>query len=559
MSGVVVSGLTGVVLPETLIELRIRSNGPLFSEIARSVVSAPDGTFTFGDVPAGDYQLVLSRAGHLQTLFIHGISSSNVGPIPQTLLRLTAGQKLSGLRAAIMPESTISGRLFGRTGQPYVGSVTAFVPTTSRAGEAVIATNQTVRTNDRGEYRLANLAAGPYFLRAGPVIPQRPPSNSIALDTVVGFEGVIHDNLSHRVYSRVCESRGEIPALSYFPGTPDSRNATVLVLGRGENRQNVDFTLSVEPSNVRVSITLANAQPAIVPTTIELIPQSRFPETETIRCRVPTNGPILFRDVPDGDYLLRVFDSLPVWPPGGEFLARSGAAFQPEILNVTRQDLDINVRLTSLPASAIKASIVADSNLTPVLRQPLVRLRPYPPTFSSSHDLQVRTFPKWENSSWALTTASGNYAVDLLAISGACCVPDRLAYAKAIRFNNADAIDGLVRVLGGGPDLLEITVAEPVLLRGRLTTRQGVPLSGRIVAVVPDVRSRMDLYRSAVTNGDGRFAMQVGEGDFKVFSAAGVDSKSWEIPVVLRAYEAQGRRVHIGKEPIPDIELVVDP
>jgi hypothetical protein len=564
ISGVVVSGLTGAVLPETVIELRIRSNasaenGPLFRQTARSVVSGPDGTFTFGDVPAGDYQLVLNRAGSLQTLFIRGMSSSNIGPLPQTLLQLAAGQKLSGLRAAILPESTISGRVLGRTGQPYVGAVTAFVPATSRTGEAVIATYQTVQTNDRGEYRLANLAAGPYFLRAGPVIPQRPSGNGLALGTLVLSEGVIRDDLSHRVYSRACESPSLASAVSYFPGTPDSRNATVLVLSRGENRHNVDFTLAAEPRNVRVSITLPNTQPAIPPTTIELIPQSRFPETESIRCRVQTNGPVHFREIPEGDYLLRVFEAVSEPPPGGQFLARSGTAVHTEILNVTGRDLDVNVRWAPPAASTIKASILADSNLAPVLRQPLFRLRSYPPEFSSSHDLQVRTLPQWENGSWTLTAAPGNYAVDLLAISGACCVPDRLAYAKAIRFNNADTNDGLVGVLGNASGLVEITVAEPVLFRGRLTTRQGVPLSNRIVAVVPDLRSRMDLYRSAVTDGQGRFSMQVGQGDFKVFSAAAVDSKSWEIPVVLRAYEAQGQRVHIGNAPITDIEVVVEP
>jgi hypothetical protein len=562
ISGVVVSGRTGAVLPETRIELRIPSNpptdnGPLFRGIARSVVSAPDGTFTFADVPAGDYQLVLTRAGHLQTLFIREMGSSNQGPIPHTLLRLTAGQKLSGLRVAIMPESTISGRLLDRNGQPYVGAVTAFVPTTSRADEAVIATHQTVRTNDRGEYRLANLAAGPYFLRAGPVMPQRPPSNSIALEKFVGSEGVIHDNLSHHVYSQECGSRSG-PAPSYFPGTTDSRDAVVLALGSGENRQNLDFTLSAEP-NVRVAITLAGASRGNRPPAIELIPQSSFPETETLRCGAQAGGSVHFQEVPAGDYLLRVFDALPVPPPGGQFLAGNGAAVHTERLTVARQDLDITVRLTPTPAANIKASIVADANLPPVVRQPLVRLRPYPPTFSSFHDLQVRTFPKWENGSWELTTGPGSYAVDLMALTGACCVPDRLAYAKAIRFNNAAAIDGRIQVLGGRTDLLEITVAEPVFLRGRLTTRQGVPLTNRIVAVIPDVRSRLDLYRSAVTGQDGRFGMRVGEGDFKVFSAPGVDSKSWEIPVVLRAYETRGQRVHIGREPFADIDLVVDP
>jgi hypothetical protein len=200
--------------------------------------------------------------------------------------------------------------------------------------------------------------------------------------------------------------------------------------------------------------------------------------------------------------------------------------------------------------------VLADSGLPPVIGQPRVTLRPYPQSISPN----LYEFVVANGLGDGLKAAPGTYQLDLRTLAQGCCVPDRLAYAKSVKFNNSDAANGLIRVDAGKPSVLEIGVEAPVQLHGRLVNRQGVSLENRIVTLVPEppFRNRLDLYRSARTGQNGDFGMQVAAGSFKIFSIEGVADSAWEIPAVIRAYETQGQPVRIGNQSRPNLQMIVD-
>ena len=86
--------------------------------------------------------------------------------------------------------------------------------------------------------------------------------------------------------------------------------------------------------------------------------------------------------------------------------------------------------------------------------------------------------------------------------------------------------------------------------------------ANRVVVLVPDVRlrQRSDLYKSASTDGSGRFRiMGVTPGDYKLFAFDAVDDTAWEDPDFIRTYEDRGKTIHLDEGSDEEIPLVVIP
>ena len=67
------------------------------------------------------------------------------------------------------------------------------------------------------------------------------------------------------------------------------------------------------------------------------------------------------------------------------------------------------------------------------------------------------------------------------------------------------------------------------------------------VALLPNVRGRFDLVRTATTDPSGRFRLdRVAPGDYKVFAWNEVSDGDWQDPDVMRAYEERGTPIRVG-------------
>ncbi len=66
------------------------------------------------------------------------------------------------------------------------------------------------------------------------------------------------------------------------------------------------------------------------------------------------------------------------------------------------------------------------------------------------------------------------------------------------------------------------------------------------MALLPDVRGRFDLVRTATTDASGRFRLdRVIPGDYKVFAWNEVGDGDWQDPDLMRAFEERGAPIHI--------------
>ena len=112
----------------------------------------PGGRFRCQISPPGKYSLSATATGYLRLSQFETPQPRRSG----TALSLAPGQKLSGIVLRLTPSSAISGRIVDQDGDPLAG-VEMQLWTTSyfyNRKELSAATSPTVRTDDRGIYRI---------------------------------------------------------------------------------------------------------------------------------------------------------------------------------------------------------------------------------------------------------------------------------------------------------------------------------------------------------------------------------------------------------------------
>src|SRR5262249_10864677 len=134
-------------------------------------------------------------------------------------------------------------------------------------------------------------------------------------------------------------------------------------------------------------------------------------------------------------------------------------------------------------------------------------------------------------------------------------------YVKEIRIGSTDVLNNLMVVSGQTSDTLEIVFgkdAGKVSGIGRSDSQQ-LTSSAQIV-LVPDQRTRQDLYKSAGTGPNGQFTFpSVPPGSYKIFAFENVEPFSWFDPAVLARHEAQGRPVIVTESSNVTLDLKVIP
>jgi hypothetical protein len=118
---------------------------------------------------------------------------------------------------------------------------------------------------------------------------------------------------------------------------------------------------------------------------------------------------------------------------------------------------------------------------------------------------------------------------------------------KSIRLGETDVLNGGLRLEGPTASQLEIVLGmNPGSVEGTALADAQSAAPGVIVALLPNVRGRFDLVRTATTDPSGRFLLnRVAPGDYKLFAWTEIRDGDWQDPDVIRTYESRGTPVHI--------------
>ncbi len=256
IKGRVVDAATKAPLADARVRLTGSSQrGPVLTDAA--------GAFGFNGLPAGTYSFVVERNGYLSTSWP---DSSRWIRRREDPIRLAATDNVENVTLAIERGGVVAGKVTTVTGEPVSGAQVSLLglwpPTYPRIGT----------TNDLGDYRVPDLPAGRYVLRA----------------QLRAGSGAPGDTPLH----------GPLP--TYYPGTLQRGEAQELVVGRnGEvteaNLRLVSGTLSL----LDVTVTHTDGRPV----GSAMVSVSSMAEPPMPIGRGPRNG-IVRVELPPGEYTL---------------------------------------------------------------------------------------------------------------------------------------------------------------------------------------------------------------------------------------------------------------
>jgi len=183
-----------------------------------------DGRFVFNGLAPGEYRVDVQKTGF----------ASSMDPTARpTTYTVAAGQALDNISIVLQKGGVITGKVLDQKGEPvtdaHVMALRRITPGASGASRLIPAAMQgQQQTNDIGEYRVAGLPPGEYFLAASP--------------RTLGFGGP--------GTASVIGTGGGAPTTTttYYPGTADQAAAQAITVAAGAEVSNIVFTLQSVPA-----------------------------------------------------------------------------------------------------------------------------------------------------------------------------------------------------------------------------------------------------------------------------------------------------------------------
>lgn len=514
VAGMVIKDPGSEPLKKALIELIAESQSEGGNYTALTGV---DGAFRIEGIVPGRYHLFVERSGFQQ---IDRHQRRTEGRV----LTLTAGQELKDLVIHLAAAAVVEGRVTDEDGDPLPEAQVAVLRQTFVSGRSHWEQAGAERTNDLGEYRIAGLAAGNYFVSVTP-----PPD----------FRSWIETSPANAPRNGAPVPEKPAPSFyqtTYYPGTRDRSQAASIQLHAGDDFP-ANFSLTASPSlTIRGSV--VNLPPG---SSAAIMMQSSDFSLVLNGAEMHKDGSFEIRDVSPGSYtILATVDNVAV-----PMMAR-------QALQVTSANVE-GLRLAPQSGGSLhgRLRMEASGNARPDPSQMFLLLRSADGDddvlgafslgagFSTLAHVNTDGSFEWKN------VPPGHYSVQ---ISDASAMPDW--FLKSMTASGRDAADSGFNVSGGTITLdLEVS-ANGAAAAGVATNEKDEPVSDAVVVAVPEVRfrSRPDRYRKAVSDQLGRFNLRgLPPGDYTLFAWESVDGEAYYNPEFLKNYEGQGKALHVSE------------
>jgi protocatechuate 3,4-dioxygenase beta subunit len=493
-----------------------------------TAVTSADGTFHIEQILPGRYHLFAERTGFLEVDKHRARSAGHV-------LTLAAGQEVKDLSIRLQAASVVRGRVTDEDGEPMPNAQVAVLKQTYAAGRSHWEQTGSERTNDLGEYRIANLAAGNYFLSVSP-----PPDFKSLIETA-----------SAAADPRPSPDKSPPTAYqtTYYPGTADRGQAAPIQLHAGDDFP-ANFSLTPSPSlSIRGSV-------------VNLPPRSQAAIVLQSRDFNLLNGAEVH---PDGSFVIR-----DVSPGAYTILATVENANMPlmarQSLQVSAASVD-GLRLSPQPGASIHARLRLETKDNLARFDPsqmFLALRPVdggdeiPSGFTGTEGFSQMAHVAGDGSVEWKNVPPGRYYIQLVGDAGGSAD----WYLKSALANGHDVNEAGISVEGGTIALEFVASANGGVVEGAVADKKNSPVSNAVIVAVPEarLRSREDRYRKTVSDQNGHFTFRgLPPGDYTLFAWESVDGEAYLNPEFLKSYEAQGIGLRLGEGERKSVPVPVIP
>lgn len=263
LQGKVVNSVTGEPVAGALVQI--------YAQEQRAQFTASDGRFVFTDLPPGSYSPVVRKQGFFND---RQLSISMQPPIP------AAGSEPIILK--LTPEAIIYGEVKNENGEPLEGVIVRAQQWQAQNGQRQLLTLREARTDDEGNFRLAELHQGPYYLSF-------PSTNGEG-----GWPS------SYQLSSKKLEEQGY--GAQFYPGVHDVKSATAIEIRPGAQ---IHIVQALRPERLFEVAGVVHGVDPETPFNLMLTNTSGDFAQKSVSIN-PKTGQFQIRGVPSGRYMLRV-------------------------------------------------------------------------------------------------------------------------------------------------------------------------------------------------------------------------------------------------------------
>jgi protocatechuate 3,4-dioxygenase beta subunit len=470
-----------------------------------------DGTFRIEAVLPGRYHLFAERTGLLDAEKQRGRSDGRI-------LTLAAGQELRDLHLKLQAAAVVRGRVTDEDGEPLPNAEVAVLRQSFSAGRKHWEQAGAERTNDLGEYRVASLPAGNFYVSVSP-----PPDFKTLIENAGAAASERNRTSPDKPISTTYQT-------TYYPGTSDRSQAAAIQLRPGDEFP-ANFSLNPSPSlSIRGSVVNV---PARASATIML--QSRDFSLVLNGAEMHKDGSFVIRDVSPGNYtILATIEGSTV-----PMMARQS-------LQVGSTNVD-GLRLTPQAGTTVRGHLRVESKNSASRFDPEHTFLSLQSVDSELDEGMIAGRESFSNLAHVASDGSfqwtdvpaGNYYVQLVGDVGA----NDGWFVKSVMAAGREINDSGMSLSGGVVPLDLVISAAGGIAEGIVVNPKGEPSPNAVVVAVPEarLRGRLDHYRKTVSDQSGRFRLPgIRPGEYTLFAWETVDGEAYYNPDFLKSYEGQG-------------------
>jgi hypothetical protein len=515
VSGKVIHAITGEPLAATVVTLSPsidpQRRGPVNlveesrSEEIHPVVSGSDGSFAFPNVKPGKYMLSAMRRGFSQQAYLQHEQYS-------TAIIVGRDKESSNIVFRLQPDASISGRVVDEHNEAVANAQVTLFREGLQNGKRGIYRAQQTQTSDEGLYRFAHIRPGKFYVVVS-AMPWYSQYNGGGRGRMI-FRGGGAPAPEPDEGNEILDTAFPV---TFYPGVTDSARAEAIELKPGQ-RENADFTLVAVPSlHVRVITPSGDGQQNVSAALMQEIFDSPDAGMRG-RSMTVNNGVTEISGLTPGHYVLQVNSYSPNRGP------------QPGV----RREVDIassmDLNATDVPTGVNVTGTVRFDGPSP---QGPIRIALRRASFQM-FPLQVNAKGEISNDrpvmpdSYDVVLPVSGYQISNITVSGA-------------------KLTGQTIQVGGDDVHMNIVASKSSGRVEGVALKDGQPLAGAMVVLVPEDADRQMLYRRDQSDSDGSFDLSsVTPGKYTLIALENGWELEWGKPEVLKPFLAAGEPVRVA-------------
>ena len=496
LTGMVVDSATGEVIHGALVQVS--------GAQSRAMLTGPDGKFDFEGLPPGHVVVNSRKPGYSNE---YELSNGNRLPPSFDLDSSTAPVTLK-----LIPEGVIYGRVTAQNDEPVENLLVNLIDVHIVDGRMQREPRGSQPTNENGEFRIADLRPGTYYISVGPSENAiLPPTENPA----IGPQGY---------------------GLTFYPAASDMESAAPIQIDPGTHAE-VDFSILPKPL-YRMSGTISGIAPGM---NASVIVGSAGGQQTSVEAQVDSGtGKFDVRSVASGSYEVVVIAQ----DKQGNMLFGSAP------LNVHSNIANVHVAVTPIISIPVVFTI-RTANGTPE-GNPIpasVQLTPTDPDrIDTLSSLNAEALPNG-GSIGVSDVVPGSYSVRI--------TPQGSWYVESATYGSTDLFRDAMNVASGSaPGMIEIVVRDDGATLSGTVVNDGRPTQGMVV-LIPDRAPAYPQVAGTDAQGNFQFSM-LAPGNYSILAFDRLDNLEYANPQALRPFAASEKDVTLeanGKATI-QVELV---